>query len=396
MSDYQFITDRGVIVPDTADSRGRVIDLFRSAFGNDIDTDPSTPSGLLITMLTEQRDAVARNNAALTNQINPEQATGVFLDALFGFTGGQRNPATRSIINGVTLTGDAGTVVPVGTIARTISGDQFESVAQVTLNASGTATVDFIAIEYGPIECGAHELQTIATSVLGLIGIDNATGAVAGRKAETDSQVRRRRRETLAIQSMSTPVAIRSRLGNIETVRSHQFLENYTDAPVVKRGITLKEHSIWVCVEGGTDEEIATAIHDSKTMGAGYNGAVQYDIVDPRSLVPYPVLFDRPREVALLIRVTVRAISLDVQNLIPDLVMNYVNGELEGDVSFVVGVNVSPWEISGAINQQEPLVSVQRVELSFVGSGVWSSDVYELDIDQVARTQRSSITVVIV
>ena len=396
MSDYQFITERGVIVPDTADSRERVIELFRSAFGNDIDTDPSTPSGLLITMFTEQRDAVARNNAALANQINPEQSTGVFLDALFGFTGGQRNPATRSIINRVTLTGDAGTVVPVGTIARTISGDQFQSVAQVTLNVMGTATADFIAIEYGPIECGAHELQTIATSVLGLIGIDNATGAVVGRKSETDSQVRRRRRTTLAIQSISTPEAIRSRLANIETVRSHQFLENYTDETAVKRGITLKANSIWVCVEGGTDEEIATAIHDSKTIGAGYNGDVQYDIVDPRSLVTYPILFDRPREVALLIRVTVRASSLDVQNLIPDLVMNYVNGELEGDVSFVVGVDVSPWEISGAINQQEPLISVQKVELSLVGSGVWSSDVYALDIDQVARTQRSSITVVIV
>ena len=113
VSDYQFITERGVIVPDTAESRERVIELFRAAFGNDIDTDPSTPSGLLITMFTEQRDAVARNNAALANQINPEQATGVFLDGLFGFTGGDRKPATRSIINGVTLTGDAGTVVPV-------------------------------------------------------------------------------------------------------------------------------------------------------------------------------------------------------------------------------------------------------------------------------------------
>ena len=396
MSDYQFITDRGVIIPDTAESRERVIELFRSAFGNDIDTDPSTPSGVLIAMFTEQRDAVARNNAALANQINPKQSTGVFLDTLFGFTGGHRTPATRSTINGVTLTGDAGTIVPAGTIARSFNGDQFQSVAQVTLNALGTATVDFIAIEYGTITCQAHELQTIATSVLGLIGIDNNTGAVVGRIAETDSQVRRRRRQTLAIQSMSSPEAIRSRLGNIETVRSHQFLENYTDAPAVIRGITLKEHSIWVCVEGGTDAEIATALHDSKTMGAGYNGAVQYDIIDPRSLVPYPVLFDRPREVALLIRVTVRASSLDVQSLIPDLVMNYVNGELEGDVSFIVGVDVSPWEISGAINQQEPLISVQKVELSLAGSNVWSSDVYALDIDQVARTQRSSITVVIV
>ena len=55
-------------------------------------------------------------------------------------------------------------------------------------------------------------------------------------------------------------------------------------------------------------KKLPPAIHDSKTMGAGYNGAVQYDIRRPsltRSHIP--ILFRPTCEVALLIRVTVRA-----------------------------------------------------------------------------------------
>ena len=64
--------------------------------------------------------------------------------------------------------------------------------------------------------------------------------------------------------------------------------------------------------------------YDSKTMGAGYNGAVQYDIRRPALTRSYPDFISTDlREVALLIRVTVRASSLDVQNLIPEgLIMN--------------------------------------------------------------------------
>ena len=127
-------------------------------------------------------------------------------------------------------------------------------------------------------------------------------------------------------------------------------------------------------------------------MGAGYNGAVQVRYCRPALALNYPFYFPTDREVALLIRVTVRASSLDVQNLIPDLVMNYVNGEL-GRCVVCCGVDVSPWEISGAINQQEPLISVQKVELAWSVLALGLRRL-RLDIDQVARTQRSSITVV--
>lgn len=397
MADYNFLNEQGLIIPDTSATRDGVIADFRAAFGNDIDIDPSSPSGLLIALHTELRDFVIRNNADLANQINPDYATGVFLDAIFGLTDAQgRRPATRSILNGVVLTGEAGTFVPAGTLAAGLDGNQWALVEGVTIPQAGSISASFEAVEYGAIPCEVGQLQTFVTSILGLISVHNPTAASLGHDEEKDIHVRRRRRDTLAIQSMSTPEAVRSRVMALDGVNSLQFLENAEPTQKIIAGITMKPHSIWVCVDGGEDGEIAQALFAVKTSGAGYNGAVQIDISDSRSQVLYPVNFDRPVERAILIRVTVRQSVFDAQNLIPDLVMNYVNGDTEGDRSFIVGKDVSPWEIAGAINQQEPRLAVVKVELSEVGTSVWSTDVFAIGINELAKTQHSSISVIVV
>ncbi|MFY2598721.1 hypothetical protein ACOTHJ_07755 [Achromobacter xylosoxidans] len=56
-------------------------------FGDDMPIEPATPQGLLITRITEERDAIGRSNAELANQINPALSGGVFLDSLMVLTG---------------------------------------------------------------------------------------------------------------------------------------------------------------------------------------------------------------------------------------------------------------------------------------------------------------------
>lgn len=96
MADYQFITSQGVIIPDTSTLRDDVESEFKSVFGQDLDVSPETPQGALITMEVENRDAIVRNNAELANQINPDLAGGIFLDAIWALMGGQRFDATHS------------------------------------------------------------------------------------------------------------------------------------------------------------------------------------------------------------------------------------------------------------------------------------------------------------
>ncbi|MFY2819739.1 baseplate J/gp47 family protein [Achromobacter xylosoxidans] len=395
MADYSFIVNRGVIVPDTATTRAQVEAEFRAVFGDDMPTDPATPQGLLITRITEERDAIARNNAELANQINPALSGGVFLDSLMALTGGRRRSSVRSLIVGAVLGGAPGTNVPAGSIAETEQGEQFGLVNTVVLDAAGSAAGNLRALQDGEIIVPAGGLNTVASSVLGWETITNPSAAIPGQREENDVLLRRRRVQTLALQTTSINEAIVSRLYDIEAVRSCYYLENYADVDQVVDGIPMRKHSIWACVEGGTDMEVAQAIFETKTVGGGYNGAVVVEVPDPVNGRLYEVKFDRPQEVTLLIRVTVRSSILDVQQLVPDLVMNYVNGEIDGDVSFVVGSDVSTFEIASAINQQEPSIFVKKVELSVVGSGTWSADTMVIAPNQIARTQRSSIQVVI-
>ncbi|MGW8304373.1 MAG: baseplate J/gp47 family protein [Achromobacter pulmonis] len=395
MADYSFIVNRGVIVPDTATTRAQVEAEFRAVFGDDMPTDPATPQGLLITRITEERDAIARNNAELANQINPALSGGVFLDSLMALTGGRRRSSVRSLIVGAVLGGVPGTNVPAGSIAETEQGEQFELVNTVVLDATGSAAGNLRALQDGEIIVPAGGLTTVASSVLGWETITNPAAAIPGQREENDVLLRRRRAQTLALQTTSINEAIVSRLYDIEAVRSCYYLENFADVDQVVDGIPMRKHSIWACVEGGTDMEVAQALYETKTVGGGYNGAVVVEVADPVNGRLYEVKFDRPEEVTLLIRVTVRSSTLDVQQLIPDLVMNYVNGEIDGDVSFVVGSDVSTFEIASAINQQEPSIFVKKVELSVVGSGTWSADTMAIAPNQIARTQRSSIQVVI-
>lgn len=393
MADYNYIEESGLIIPDTSETLSNVEGEFREVFGEDLDVDPSTPQGTLIARIVEIRDAIARNNAEMANQINPDYANGVFLDAIFSLSGGERKAAVKTIVNGVVLTGQPGTMVTQGAMASTVNGDMFELNRERLIESDGTAIGDFVAVEYGPVEVEAGQLNNIETSILGWTGINNPLSGVTGRLVESNASTRRRRRNSLALQGVSTNEAIISRLYDIDTVRSLSYLENYESVDQVIEGISMRAHSIWVCVEGGSDEEVAQALYDTKTIGAGYNGSIEVDIRDPRTPIFHTVKFDRPTDIEVLIRVTVAPSSLDVQQLVPDLVMNYVNQEIEGDVSFVVGSNVSPWEISGAINQQRPDIRVRKVELSVVGSGAWSTDELQIAINEIARTQRSSITV---
>lgn len=393
MADYQYITSQGVIVPDTATTRAEVEAAWQAAFGADLVTTPETPQGLVITTQVETRDAVVRNNAALANQINPDLAGGVFLDALMSFTGGARRAATRSTISGVIFSGVPGTNIPAGSQAiASASGQIFTTDNPMVIASGGSITGSMTAVEAGPIEVPVNGLDTVASAVLGWETVTNPNAAVPGDLEESDIAARARRRQTLALQSVSTVEAIISRVMSIPEVRSMSFRENTAATTQTIDGISMVAHSIYACVQGGSDADVAQALYDTKTVGAAYNGAESVTVVDALSGQAQVVKFDRPTDIPILVRVTVRPTALDVQNLVRDAIMDYVNGDLEGGMGLTVGVNVYPFEFSGACNQVEPSVVVTNVELSTDGS-TWSSAPLTIALDEVATLQRSSITV---
>lgn len=396
MVDFNYVINTGIIVPDTSTLRDDVIAEWRAAFGQDLVVTPETPQGVIITMEVESRDAMVRNNAEVANQINPDLAGGVWLDALWALTNGSRRGASRSRLVGVEFRGTALTLIQAGSIATVQgSGAQFFTTANILLDVTGFATGTMESVLTGPIAAPVNQLVQVASSVLGWEQVTNPNAAELGRLVESDVAGRRRRRQTLALQSVALPEAIISRLYDIDGVRSLSFRENVTNASIVIDGVTLVEHSIYVCVEGGTDLEVATALLETKSLGAAWNGLVVVNVVEPSSGQTYEVKFDRPIERTFLARVTVKSSTLDVQTIVPAAIAQYVAGELEGEAGLVVDSDVSAFELAGAVNQVEPRIFVTKVELSEDGIA-WSTNDVAIAINEVARLPESAVSVIVV
>lgn len=395
-STYQFITETGVIVPDTAGLLAEVQTEWKAALGADLQVTSDTPQGVMIAGETAARVAVAANNAQVANQINPNLSGGVFLDAVCALLGLERAVATRTLVRSVILAGQPGTLIPAGTRAATASGDLFESVDSSLIDGGASTTVDFQSVEFGPIPCPAAALNVVVDSVLGWETVTNPTEGVLGTAEQSDESLRDLRRRTLARQGISSVEAIISEVSALPNVLSMQFRENTASTTEVIDGVSMLPHSVWACVDGGVSADIALALLTNKTAGAAFNGAVSVSVLDEFSGQTYPVLFDRPTDVPMQIKVTARRGQFlgDMQTELRDAVLAYTRGEIPNERGFVVGANVSPFEIAGGVSYFAPGVFVAKVEVAPVSTGVYTTTEYVLALDEVASTASGFITII--
>jgi hypothetical protein len=391
MADYKFIADNGVIVPDTADIKTEVEQEFKAALGERLSTAPDTPQGRLISTETDARTAVVRNNAQLANQINPNLAVGIFLEAISAFLDIGRTPASHSVISGVEVTGIPLTQIAQGSRARSRAGDVFATASTVVLNSSGRAVVDFVAVDTGPVTCVPGDLITVVDAVLGWETVYNGNAAVVGEAEQSDVSLRLERQVRLANQGISTMEAQISGLYGVSGVKSLSFLENISHNFETVEGIYMKPHSVWACVYGGSNADIAMSLLKNKTDGAAWNGAVSTTVIEPYAQIPYSVLFDRPKDVPIRISVTVRRGTVDQ---VKTAIMQYANGEIDGERGFIVGGDVSPFELAGAINLYRPEIFVKSL-LVARGSGTLAATEILIAKNEIPSVKAENINVIV-
>lgn len=369
---YNYDLTTGYVVPDTADIQAEVQAEYTNTFGADLDvTSPSTPQGLLINAETQARIAVADNNAALANQINPAFAGGVFLDAILALMGAQRIPASSSAVL-CTLVGSVGTLIPAGSLVQDSNGIQWECAANVTIPLGGTLTdVVFNAVEVGAITVLTNQVNTIVSNILGWDSVTNpAANYITGNATQSDASARQYRINTLFLQSNGLAGSIIACLSALRGVQSLSFLENTGSAATID-GVNMAANSIYVCINGGDDNDIAAGLSASKSAGCAYtNGASQIPVTVnyqvPISGQIIPVLFDRPDVIQIGVQLTVILITpvQDYVNTLTEAILNYANGEVDGLQGLVVGSNVSPFEIAAAIGIQYPGVYITNLLIS--------------------------------
>lgn len=393
---YDYIVSTGVIVPDTADLLAEVQAEWKEALGDDLIVTPDTPQGVLITGEVLAREGVAANNAALANQINPNLAGGVFLDAICAFLGLEREGATATRVPSVSLGGVPLTVIPAGTRARDATGAIFYTAGGAQLDGVGVATVDMIAEEAGPHAVPIGTLNEVLDQVLGWETVNNTLAGIMGNDEQSDDSLRQLRRVTLARQGISTREAQLSAINDLEGVTSAVFRENYTDADATIDGVFLKKHSVWLGVDGGTDAAVAATLLENKTDGADWNGAQTVNVIDPSSGQTYPVKFDRAVYVPVFVRVSVRKAgsTADPLTVVPKAIVDYARGLLPDEPGLLMGISVSPFEIAGAVNMVQAGFIVTNVELSLAGDDPLPQTI-PITLKQRALIDISYITVLV-
>lgn len=388
---YQYITATGVIVPDTEGIYAQVQQEYLAIFGADTLMTPDTPQGVLAVGDAVARAEVVQNNAAQANMINPNIAIGVFLDAIMAFTGQQRNAATRTLVPGVTISGVTGTLIPAGSEASTAVGDLFSSVSDVTIS-DGTATVDFRAVETGPISCSIGDLDQIVSNVNGWETVTNDTAGTLGQDTQSDQAARAKRNNTLAFQGVGLGEAITSALYNVDGVNSLWYQENVTGSTTTINGISMVRNSIFVCIDGGTDTDVAAALLENKSLGCNWVGTTSVDLIEPTSGQPYTVKFQRPDPVEFLVRLTSPNANTDN---VKAAVVAWQTGMVAGLEGLKVGTDVSPFEIAAAIAEQCIGTFINKVEITLASDPTsWTTDVMVIGVDSLAFTSADDVSVI--
>lgn len=397
MADFEYITSTGVIVPDTSTLLTDVTAEYLATFGTDLVTTSDSPAGVLIAAEVLARTQVVQNNAGLGNQINPNISMGTYLDAIMALTGIQRSPQTQTYVTGVSLIGVAGTSVPIGSLAATAAGDQFQSVATVTIGGGGTATVDFVSVEFGPIPCAANSLTSVVSVVLGWETVNNISSGALGTATQSDVSARAYRNNTLGFQGVALPVAITSALYNVQGVTSVWFQENIAATTQTINGISMVAHSIYAVVNGGSQLDVAAALLENKSNGANWNGGTTVNIVEPASGQTYPVKFDYATPTGISIEVTTtNGNSTDITNAILAYAAGTVpNFPLQTGTAWGIGGEISAFEIAAAIIAQFPTYVITNVRISLTSSISYATTPIQLDVNQIGTTSAGEITVII-
>jgi hypothetical protein len=399
---YEYLDNNGVIVPDTADILAQVQQEFRDVFGQDLIVTPNTPQGLLITEIVIERESLVRNNAQIANQINPQIAGGIFLDAIGALTGDFRLLSIFSTVL-IAMTGVPNSMIPAGIIVTNSSASVFfVTNSSVLLDNTGIGSVLSTCTVAGDVAALAGTLTVISEGSIGLETVNNPSDAVLGSDTESDLNFKNQRRVTLAMQGTSLAESITSGLNSLPGVVSPViFRENKKNISQVIDGTLLLPHSTYVCVDGGTDADIAETLTYRKGGGSDYNNGngvpVSYPYTNAFSGQVIDVLFDRPIYIPILVRATV-GISTAIENpvdAVKKAILDYANNNIEGETGLVVGQSVSCFELSGAVNREAPQLYVQNMEVSLISPINFSNNPIQIAIWERATISSTSITVIV-
>ncbi len=289
------ITENGITIERLDTLVERLENGFRTIYGQNINLAPDTPDGQMIGILAQMRMDIEELAEMIYKQLDPDVASGAWLDQRVAYAGLIRRTASYSYLRSVILTGDPYTTLYAGLVVSDPQKGRWVLVQDTQLNQEGSARADFRSELLGAFSVAQSETLTIETVTLGLATATTSETSQLGTEEETDAELRHRFFLSRARNAINSVLAIEAKISELNDVKQVVVLENNT-ASIDKKGVN--PHSINVIVDGGLDRDIAKVIYHNKGAGVGLQGntAVEFE--------RQTVYFDRAVPVDIEIAIT--------------------------------------------------------------------------------------------
>ena len=350
------VTAQGFVRKNYNDILGELETGAKAGFGNDVDLSEYSPIGIFLQLMADQLAETWEKEEEVYYSAYVNTATGSNLDRVVGLAGITRRPATNALVV-LRIAGTNGTIVPVGFIAQTPQGIQFQTTASGTI-AGGTLDLDARATATGSAgNVSTGTVTEINTPQAGVDTVTNPAGAVGGAEVETDSELRERYQARGAAGG-STALAIQAQLNEIPDVVTAICYENNEDTVVDG----MPPHSIEAVLEGGTDQEILEALLVTKPAGIESFGTESGQIVDNAG-VTRTFSWSRPSDQDVYVEVDIYPnaewqagfITAVKQKVVEEVGGSYAGTDYPGQG---IGEDVFAWRV---IANLEDLVGIDNV-----------------------------------
>lgn len=245
---------------------------LRQIYGQNIDLSPNTPDGQVVGLLAQIRMDFEELAENVYRQLDPDVATGAWLEQRVAYAGLMRRGANYSYLRSVALTGEPNTRLYSGIVVSDTHKVRWVLASDVTLDSNGSARADFRSEQLGAFNLAKNTNLTIETITLGLISATTQEDAEVGIEEETDIQLRERFLFSRIKNAQNSAEAINAKIAALPDVKHVRVLENNTGQ---RDSFSVEPHSINVIVNGGDSADIADVIYQNKGAGVGLQGDTQ-------------------------------------------------------------------------------------------------------------------------
>lgn len=372
-------TENGLELNDTSTILEQVKNVFTTAFP-DLNTDPSTPQGQIITSLTELLTQAQQDIVEFAN-IFVNGGTGVWLDAYaktyYGIT---RKQASKGSVTAL-ISGTIGTIIPAGFTAK--SGNyEYSAISEYTIESDGSCYAELVAKDTGSFSIDAGTLTTIITPVKGVERITNPYESTSGADTETDNELRLRVLNSLNYRAVSIFDGLLAQIEQLTGVQKIAGKENYTKNSIEYKGITIEPNSIAIVVKGGDLKQIGKVILENKTVGAYVQGDIDISVYEEISKETSIMRIYRPAPKQLKAELKVVINNLTSQDYIEQLqqqLINIINNYRINDeiIPFQVASKISLLNVQLADFKMGPVsaaTTYNPIPLNFTDEAVITAD----------------------